>query len=604
MPSGRLTWNNVTAPDFSSANQMFDRAAIMQNNAARMINQAFDDYRKDQSRVADNLVAERMAAIQDLDAYKNALASGEFLQGTNGYVSSQMLNNLQNGVGTRLANAANLESLETAKENRAWNQLERDTLIAASPYLQEINALANAGKYDEASRRIADLQKMAETNGWRYDVFGKYLPDVGAKQIQAQELALRTAASRAALQKTQAEAEAIQFWNMVSMDPERFNAPLMKKKYLNQFNALSGDAKYFLINNTTFSKDFGNWTSQKFGDYSVDQSEKILQDINNDIASNNKLIEEAKQRQKNITKDALFTNQYYQGQIDAKKAITDNFRAKDIQSFEDSPEDFQLSDKTLKSMGEESLLRRDSNRAIQTLEEAYNKETNNIRNLEDKSRFAQTIKNANEEQISAYINETGRRIAAENAELLTPLGISLRTLQSEVDKLPGGARDFHTYARVIAQQHGRGDDQRFISDVSELIRKYTGKNNLSLPEAAAIVSSGIGDQNKVSRYFGTNISADVGDLNFYEPTEAAIKAVKNAPKNIALAEQRETSTAKVKELIAKSIAEKQELDRVVQIYMDNFGLSREEALKRAKDQNDRYNNSRARMVIEAYNVLK
>ena len=604
MPSGRLNWNNVAAPDFTGANQMFDRAAIMQNNAARMINQAFDDYRKDQSRVADNLVAGRMTAIQDLDAYKNALASGEFLQGTNGYVSSQMLNNLQNGVGTRLANAANLESLEIAKENRAWNQLERDTLIAASPYLQEINALANAGKYDEASRRIADLQKMAETNGWRYDAFGKYLPDVGTKKAEAQERALREAASRGALAEQMAKQEAIAFWDTVSKDPERFNAPLMRERYARQFNTLSPQARYFLMHGTTFAKDFGDWTSTGFSSTSANQVTDLLAESQKDAEANTQRMTEIDAETKKLTDNLTLNDQYYEGQIAGQRAIQSRLLEDNKSSGIDSTE-VAVNRNRINIANEKIASLEKDRKAVNTpIEQQLASLKKEREKLDTENKAIQLLNSGSIEDVNTLVANMDHQNDAEIAASLNPLGMSLVTLNDEITKLPAGARDVPTYSRIIAQQHGHGNDEEFISDVTKYLREYTGKYGLSLPEAAALVSNGIDTQTGMSRYFNTNISADIGDRKFREPTEAAIKAIKNASKQIALAEKKKNSTAKVKELLVEAINTRDILLKGRQAYKNRFNLSDAEIDKRLQVQKDNYENALNRAKAELYKVRK
>ena len=607
MPSGRLNWNNVAAPDFTGANQMFDRAAIMQNNAARMINQAFDDYRKDQSRVADNLVAGRMAAIQDLDAYKNALASGEFLQGTNGYVSSQMLNNLQSGVGTRLANAANLESLETVKENRAWNQLERDTLIAASPYLQEINALANAGRYDEASQRIADLQKMAETNGWRYDAFGKYIPDVGQKQAEAQERALREAASRGALAEQMAKQEAYAFWDIVSKDPERFNAPLMRERYARQFNTLSPQARYFLMHGTTFAKDFGDWTSAGFSSTSANQSTNLLAESQKDAEANTQRMAEIDAESKKLTDNLTFNNEYYDGQIAGQQGIISKLESSSNNAV-NTPGGATtiITNRPGISDANEKIASLEKDRkAVNTpIEEQLASLQKERAKLDTENKAIQLLNSGSIEDVNTIIADVEHQNNAEIAASLNPLGMSLITLNDEITKLPAGARDVPTYSRVIAQQHGHGNDEEFISDVTKYLREYTGKYGLSLPEAAALVSNGIDTQTGMSRYFNTNITADIGDRKFREPNEAAIKAVKSASKQMALAEKKRNSTAKVKELLIEAINTRDILLKDRQTYKNRFNLSDDEIDKRLQVQKDNYENALNRVKAELYKVRK
>lgn len=604
MPNGRLYWNNVAGPDFSSANQMFDRAAIMQNNAARMINQAFDDYTKAQQQRADNLVVGRMAAVQDLNAYQDALASGDFLRGTNGYVSSQMLNNLQNGVGTRLANAANLESLETAKENRAWNQLERDTLIAASPYLQEINALANAGHYDEASQRIADLRKMAETNGWRYDVFGKYIPDVGTKQAEARERALREAASRGALAEQMAQQEAYAFWDTISRDPERFNAPLMRERYARQYDALSSRARYYLMHSTTFAKDFGDWTSTGFSSISANQVTDLLAESQKDAEANTQRMAEIDEESKKLTDNLAFNTQYYEGQIAGQRAVQSRLLEDNKSSGIDSTE-VAVNRNRINLANEKIASLEKDRRAVNTpIEQQLATLQKEKEKLGTENKAIQLLNSGSIEDVNTLVASIDNQNNADIAASLNPLGMSLVTLNDEIAKLPAGARDVPTYSRVIAQQHGHGNDEEFISDVTKYLREYTGKYGLSLPEAAALVSNGIDTQTGMSRYFNTNITADIGDRKFREPNKAAIKAVKNASKQIALAEKKRNSTARVKELLVEAINTRDILFKGRQAYKNRFNLSDEEIDSRLQVQKDNYENALNRAKAELYKITK
>lgn len=119
----RLTWQNVTAPDFSGATQTQQIAARAFDSAIGRVGDsltAFDNNRKD---AADSVVMQNMLKYQDAEALQQALASGQLTQGANPeHVRAATLLKAQGQVGDLMKLAASRQDLRTGEQT--FNQNE------------------------------------------------------------------------------------------------------------------------------------------------------------------------------------------------------------------------------------------------------------------------------------------------------------------------------------------------------------------------------------------------------------------------------------------------------------------------------------------------
>lgn len=120
----RLTWQNVTAPDFSGAAQTQQIAARAFDSAIGRVSDSlttFDNNRKD---VADSVVMQNMLKYQDADALQQALASGQLTQGANPeHVRAETLLKAQGQVGDLMRLAASRQDLRTGEQTFNHNEL-------------------------------------------------------------------------------------------------------------------------------------------------------------------------------------------------------------------------------------------------------------------------------------------------------------------------------------------------------------------------------------------------------------------------------------------------------------------------------------------------
>ena len=83
MATGRLTWQNVAAPDFSGAVEAQRASALAFDNAMQRLGgavQTFDNNRKDR---ADAALMRNALQYQNADELQAAIASGALMQGVN-----------------------------------------------------------------------------------------------------------------------------------------------------------------------------------------------------------------------------------------------------------------------------------------------------------------------------------------------------------------------------------------------------------------------------------------------------------------------------------------------------------------------------------------
>ena len=137
MATGRLTWQNVAAPDFSGAVEAQRASALAFDNAMARLGgavQTFDNNRKDR---ADAAVLRNAMQYQNADELQAAIASGALMQGVNpDHVRVGALLKAQ-------AQAGNLMALDRDRQAIAASQQTFDFNEKRNPHLIEGGRLAN-----------------------------------------------------------------------------------------------------------------------------------------------------------------------------------------------------------------------------------------------------------------------------------------------------------------------------------------------------------------------------------------------------------------------------------------------------------------------------
>ena len=138
MATGRLTWQNVAAPDFSGAVEAQRASALAFDNAMARLGgavQTFDNNRKDR---ADAAVLRNAMQYQNADELQAAIASGALMQGVNpDHVRVGALLKAQ-------AQAGNLMALDRDRQAIAASKQTFDFNEKRNPQLIEGGRLANA----------------------------------------------------------------------------------------------------------------------------------------------------------------------------------------------------------------------------------------------------------------------------------------------------------------------------------------------------------------------------------------------------------------------------------------------------------------------------
>lgn len=138
MATGRLTWQNVAAPDFSGAVEAQRASAQAFDNAMARLGgavQTFDNNRKDR---ADAAVLRNVMQYQNADELRAAIASGALMNGVNpDYVRAYTLLKAQ-------AQASQLMALDKDRQQLATSQQEYEYNKLRIPQLIEEGRLKNA----------------------------------------------------------------------------------------------------------------------------------------------------------------------------------------------------------------------------------------------------------------------------------------------------------------------------------------------------------------------------------------------------------------------------------------------------------------------------
>lgn len=193
--AGPLTWRNVDAPDMGSNVTALINA---NKNATEMISKALggvgnslDMYKNLNAEAADRAIAMRSLGIQDPAAYRQALIDGTLIGPDGQNVSTKMLSNLDERVGT-LADQANRAEVadqlkytnnRTRTGNVLWDAAQADANLATRE--------AAAGNRTRAEEIIANS---ATISNLRQEQANDLLTDTGARGTNriSQDTSLQT----------------------------------------------------------------------------------------------------------------------------------------------------------------------------------------------------------------------------------------------------------------------------------------------------------------------------------------------------------------------------------------------------------------------------
>lgn len=130
MATGRLTWQNVAAPDFSGAVEAQRASAMAFDSAMQRLGGAvetFDNNRKDR---ADAAVMRNALQYQNADELQAAIASGALMQGVNpDHVRVGALLKAQAQAGQLMALDKDRQQLATSQQEYEFNKLHNPQLI-------------------------------------------------------------------------------------------------------------------------------------------------------------------------------------------------------------------------------------------------------------------------------------------------------------------------------------------------------------------------------------------------------------------------------------------------------------------------------------------
>ena len=130
MSTGRLTWQNVAAPDFSGAAEAHRASAQAFDNAMARLGgavQTFDNNRKDR---ADAAVLRNAMQYQNADELQAAIASGALMNGVNpDHVRVEALLKAQAQAGQLMGLDKDRQQLATSQQEYEFNKLRNPQLI-------------------------------------------------------------------------------------------------------------------------------------------------------------------------------------------------------------------------------------------------------------------------------------------------------------------------------------------------------------------------------------------------------------------------------------------------------------------------------------------
>ena len=177
MATGRLTWQNVAAPDFSGAVEAQRASALAFDNAMQRLGGAvetFDNNRKDR---ADAAVMRNALQYQNADELQAAIASGALMQGVNpDHVRVGALLKAQAQAGQLMALDKDRQELATSKQaydfNNEYNPLRLEKVGLENSQLDD-NIKHTRGERErvEQERQINDQVGYEMAEGYRTGAF-------------------------------------------------------------------------------------------------------------------------------------------------------------------------------------------------------------------------------------------------------------------------------------------------------------------------------------------------------------------------------------------------------------------------------------------------
>lgn len=122
-----LTWRDVAAPNFGTANQAAQVAGIQLDRALSGLSEGLKQFATDRQAGVDNSILARSLQIQDPAAMRQALASGELLKDVDlTRANPKVLEALNNRVGTLLNQASTEQGISSSKTSQAATQQNID----------------------------------------------------------------------------------------------------------------------------------------------------------------------------------------------------------------------------------------------------------------------------------------------------------------------------------------------------------------------------------------------------------------------------------------------------------------------------------------------
>lgn len=162
-----ITWQQVANPNFGESNALLRQAGDSLNNAFSGIGDALNKYRAENKASQEGALLARALQIQDPTKMREALSSGQLLEGVNlGTVNPKVLQQLDSRVGSLLQQAATQQGIDSSKVNTEANQYTLDRTrgqdtIEDNARGQLAAQLGLSGPLAELS--TADQQKVAGT---------------------------------------------------------------------------------------------------------------------------------------------------------------------------------------------------------------------------------------------------------------------------------------------------------------------------------------------------------------------------------------------------------------------------------------------------------
>ena len=128
--SNRLTWQNVTAPDFTAAANTQKYASEALNKALGRVSNIVTDFDNNRKDAADAAVLRNAMQYQNADELQRAIASGQLMNGVNpDHVRVDALLKAQAQAGNLMALERDRQQLATSKQTYDFNEQRNPLLI-------------------------------------------------------------------------------------------------------------------------------------------------------------------------------------------------------------------------------------------------------------------------------------------------------------------------------------------------------------------------------------------------------------------------------------------------------------------------------------------